>query len=359
MTCAFVIPGDLSTRTGGYNYERRLLETLPEIGRPVRYLRAPAGFPTPDPATNRDTVALLRALPEGMPLIVDGLIFGSMETDVLASLKLPLVAMLHHPLGLEEGLPPALAQSLLMRERANLAHAAHVVVPSAHTRDVLTSQFGIAPERISIALPGFDRPHDPTPLPRKGAPLILSVGILCARKGHDVLLDALGRLTDLDWQAAIVGMTHETRVEVDLRAQCTALGLDGRVHFTGALPDADVDHLFRQAHVFALATRYEGYGMVFSEAQLYGLPIVTCNVGAVPQTVAGGGAVLVPPDDPLGFAQALRGLLIDRNAHHALRSASHAAGRSLPQWCDTAKIMDQALDLAQARFNETARAARH
>ncbi|WP_369679767.1 glycosyltransferase [Thioclava sp. ES.031] len=91
-------------------------------------------------------------------MILDGLVFGSIETEVLDAMAAPVVAMQHHPLGLETGVPAPRARHLLAREAENLKRAAHVVVPSPHTSAILQAEFGVAPERISIALPGFDRP---------------------------------------------------------------------------------------------------------------------------------------------------------------------------------------------------------
>jgi glycosyltransferase involved in cell wall biosynthesis len=102
--------------------------------------------------------------------------------------------------------------------------------------------------------------------------------------------------------------------------------------------------LYRQATVFALATRYEGYGMVFGEALLHGLPIVTCRAGAVPETVPAGAGILVEVDDDQAFAAALRQLLTDPHARAAMAAASARAGHALPRWNETAAVMGQVLD---------------
>ncbi len=78
---AFAIPGDIETLTGGYIYERRLLEGLRGAGRDVTHLRLAATFPDPGPADMADAVAQLTALDPARPLILDGLVFGSIDTD--------------------------------------------------------------------------------------------------------------------------------------------------------------------------------------------------------------------------------------------------------------------------------------
>ena len=122
------------------------------------------------------------------------------------------------------------------------------------------------------------------------------------------------------------------------------LGVSEGVRRAGRVSDEGLARLYGQARLFALATRYEGYGLVFDEALLAGLPIVTCATGAVPDTVPSGAGVLVPPGDAPAFAAALDGVLKDPVRCEALASAARAAGRTLPTWGDTARIAGAVLD---------------
>ncbi|MFD1881242.1 glycosyltransferase family 4 protein [Paracoccus pacificus] len=337
---AFAIPGDITTLTGGYIYERRLLEGLRDQGRDVLHLELPAGFPAPDPADMATAVRQLQDLPGDRVLILDGLVFGSIDTAGLAGVRAPILAMIHHPLALESGLDPADRDHLYRTERDNLRLARHVLVPSPHTRRMLTQHYGVAPDRISIARPGVDPPRlAPAPVV---PPLILSVGILHPRKGHDILIDSLSRIADLEWQAVIVGQPWHGAHAGDLARMVQRLGLSDRLRLTGQIPAEALQTLFSQAAIFALATRYEGYGIVFDEALSHGLPIVSCATGAVPDTVPAAARVLVPPDDPAAFADALRGLLERPDQRAALAAAALAT--RLTRWSDTARAAGAVLD---------------
>lgn len=331
----FAIPGDKNRRTGGFIYEARVLYELNQIGCTTTHLQLPDSFPDPTTADMATALDELCAVPSDRPIILDGLVFGSIDPDGLAEVRAPIIAMIHHPLGLETGLPKTRSTVLLQNEAAALRHADHVVVPSPETARVLCRDFGADAQRITVAPPGFDRPL----VDRKPAdpPLVLSVGLLAPRKGHDILLDALGHLKTLPWQAEIVGKAHDPNYGADLYKQTRALGIESRVAFTGELEQSALTARFNAAAVFVLATRYEGYGMVLSEAMLYRLPIVSCRIGAVPTTV-GKAAVLVSPDDPCGLASALRRVLQDtREAERLSRLAfQHSSG--LPQWRDTAHV---------------------
>jgi len=339
---AFAIPGDITTLTGGYIYERRLLDELRAQGRPVRHIQLGGSFPAPTPAHMADAVAQLQALGPGQALILDGLAFGSLDTAGLAGVRAPVVAMVHHPLALESGLSAVSVAHLFRTERDNLALAQHVLVPSPHTAELLSAEYGVPRDRITIARPGTDRPTG-TQAPVT-PPLILSVGIQHPRKGHDILIAALTEISDLDWQAVIVGSPYDPEHAEALRAAVRTSGVSDRIRLAGRVDAADLETFYEGSTIFALATRFEGYGIVFDEALAHGLPIVSCHTGAVPDTVPPGTGLLVPPEDPVALAKGLRQVLSDNTARLHMSEAAARAGAALPSWADTAQVAGSVLD---------------
>jgi glycosyltransferase involved in cell wall biosynthesis len=341
----FAIPGDITTLTGGYIYERSLLEGLRHLGREVRHLQAGASFPNPHPYDIADAARQLAACEPGDPVILDGFLVGEMPTASLARVTAPMVAIVHHPLALESGLDDTRRDYLYRTERANLRLMRHVIVPSPHTAMILTESYDVTSDRITVARPGTLVPRGPsvpvTP------PLLLSVGIQHPRKGHDVLLAALSLLQHLEWQAVIVGSPYDSSHVAELSHLHATLGLSDRVRLAGRVDADELSRLYRSASVFALATRYEGYGIVFDEALAHGLPIVSCAVGAVPDTVPHDAGMLVAPDNPAAFATALDALLTDDTHRRSLATAATRVGANLPRWSDTAALVAQVLDHVQ------------
>ena len=267
MTSAlFAIPGDLRTLTGGYGYDRRVLAALPACGLAAAHLPLPGGFPFPDAAAVTETLRLLAQAPADAVLLVDGLALGALPPAALGGLAAPLVALVHHPLGLESGLDPATARALIDNERAVLSHVRHVIVTSPTTRDTLIADFGVAAERVSVAEPGTD------PAPRfagsGGDRLeILAIGSITPRKGHGVLIEALAGLVHLPWRLAIIGSPdRDPACAAALRAAIAAHGLEDRVTLAGEAPEAAIGAAYAGADLFVLPSLYEGYGMVLGEA---------------------------------------------------------------------------------------------
>ena len=342
----FAIPGDLNTPTGGYSYDKTLSEHLPHHGHLVTHLQLGDSFPHPTPEDTQHAAKRLRAVPGTSVLLIDGLALGALDPAVLGSVKAPIVGLIHHPLAYEGDLDEVRREELLRREQVNLSRCAEVIVTSPSTATLLHDTYGVPRRRITIAPPGTQRPTlSPTPL---DPPLIVSVGSLVPRKGHDVLIRALAGLTDLPWQAVVAGLDRDVAYADWLRELMTSHGLDDRLRLVGSVPTTELNSLYSQASIFALATRFEGYGMVFGEAMAAGLPIVTCATGAVPDTVAPGAGLLVPVDDHRAFGEAIRTLLTDNSLRTTMAAASHQAGEALPTWSDTAQIVADVLNRTRA-----------
>ncbi|SON57613.1 D-inositol 3-phosphate glycosyltransferase [Hartmannibacter diazotrophicus] len=333
----FAIPGDIDTLSGGYGYDRKLIEGLRAIGWTVTHLALPDGFPLPDASTRRAAAEHLNALPDGTSILIDGLAFSAMPEE-MAELgqRTRLTALIHHPLGLETGLDEETSTRLLADERAALRHARHVIVTSPETARTLAADFAVEPNRITVAVPGTE----PGPRATGGnhPPHIVTVASLIPRKGHDMLVAALATLSDLNWRSSFVGSsTLDPAWAEKIRAMVAASGLEGRI----AILDQrqDVRALMADADIFCLPSRYEGYGMAFAEAMSQGLPIVGCRAGAVPDVVTPDAGILVEPEDIPALAAALRTMLTDEPLRRRYAEGAFASGRQLPGWNTTAGIV--------------------
>ena len=105
IEAVFAIPGDITTPTGGYAYDREILRRIGDHGVVLRHLELPGSFPFPT-ADDLEATARLLGGRDGT-LLIDGLAFWAMPPSLVAGLERRIVALVHHPLGLEPGLMPA------------------------------------------------------------------------------------------------------------------------------------------------------------------------------------------------------------------------------------------------------------
>lgn len=341
---AFLVPGRLETRTGGYIYDRRMVEGLRGIGWTVSVHELDDSFPSPTWSALDHAARVLAAMPEDGMVMVDGLAYGAMpEEAARESARLRLVALVHHPLAAETGLAPDVAARLAISETHALAHARFVIVTSRATASAL-AKYGVGPDRVAVVEPGTDRA--PVAKGSGGSvPQLLCVGTLTPRKGHDTLFRALATLRDFRWQLSCVGSLDRDPVMVErLRGELRTLGLEDRVSLVGEADESAMAALYDAADLFVLPSEYEGYGMAVAEALARGLPVISTPTGAISEILTGGAGVLVPPGDVPALANALVRAISDPRYRAQLSSAAVLVRDRLPSWKVAALRMEEILE---------------
>lgn len=344
---AFAVPGDLAIPTGGYAYDRRIIMELERLGWTVEIVNLGEGFPRPSLEQRKTAEQRLTPLAAGLPIVIDGLAYGVLpEVGSKLSSRHPLIALVHHPLALESGLSETEAEQFRASERAALAAAKRVVATSATTAQLLAADYGVPADRIVVARPGTD-PAPAAQGSNDGTVRLLAIGAVVRRKGFDVLIAALAMLRNLPWHLTIAGdRSRDPEAAAGLDADIARCGLGDRVAVLGAVPPARIAELYAGADLFTLASRFEGYGMAFSEAIAHGLPVIGTNAGAIPETVAPGAGLLVAPDDVAALALALRRAIQKPDERRRMAAVARAAAQTLPSWQDSAKIFARTLEAA-------------
>lgn len=342
---AFAIPGDLATWTGGYVYDRRIIAELRRLDWDVDIVRLGDGFPTPSKEQMEAASQRLLADPSDGPIVIDGLALGVLpEAAAALHSARPVVALVHHPLAFETGLARSMAKRLRDSERSALAAAHVVIVTSEATADLLTDCFDVSRDRLRVVRPGTDRA--PYSFGNGGGRLqLLSVGAIVPRKGFDVLVEALTKVTDLSWQLTIVGDRSRDAGTVErLEALIARHRLEGRIQSTGKVSSESLATYYARADLFVLASHFEGYGMAYAEAIAHGLPVVGTTGGAIPQTVPSSAGRLVPPGNVDALAIALREVMESESDRRALAAGARAAAAVLPSWAECGEKFARVLD---------------
>ena len=330
----FIVPAGIDDPTrpsGGNAYDRRVRDGLAAAGRTV-LVHEVSGL--------HDALAdALARIPDGSVVLLDGLVASpAPEVLVPESRRLRLVALVHMPLGQDE--PD-------QREAAVLSAVTSVVTTSAWARQALLDLYSLPDGRVHVAEPGVEA-AELAPGTATGGSL-LSVAAVIPGKGHDVLVDALASLDGRRWRCLCVGtLERDPTYVATLRRRAFDRGMDGRLRFSGALPEEDLARSYGAADLLVLPSRSETYGMVVTEALARGLPVVAADVGGVPEAMGHGAdgtrpGLLVPGDDPAALGDALRAWLEDAGLRRRLRRAARERRESLPDWSATTAALADVL----------------
>ncbi len=205
-------------------------------------------------------------------------------------------------------------------KREKLAAMDWLVTCTAVGREHL-ARLAPTPEKVELVYHGLDFDRFPAPPaarpPRDGGaePVILiSVGRAVAKKGYEVLIDALARLpSSRRWRLVHIGGGPLMKT---LRRRAARAGIAGRIEWLGACAQDTVIERLRSADLFVLASRVaadgdrDGLPNVLMEAQSQGLACLATRLSAIPELIEDGATgVLVPPDDPAALAAALERLI--------------------------------------------------
>ncbi|MCH7621615.1 MAG: glycosyltransferase family 4 protein [Chloroflexi bacterium] len=147
---------------------------------------------------------------------------------------------------------------------------------------------------------------------------ILCVGRLGEHKGQGWLLESYRQArARFHRPARLILVGRDEGGESALREEVRQSGLEGEVLFTGELEDSELVDWYARADLFALFSRYEAFGLVYFEAMIAGVPVLTHDVGANRELLTRG-AVVVPPFDRPAAVEELVRLVNDADYRRSL-----------------------------------------
>ena len=323
MRAGLIIYGDLGNVTGGYIYDRKLVEHLCQKEDQVEVISLPMRNYPRHLGDNVSRALLRRLCSASFDLLLeDELNHPSLfwiNRRLRARTSYPIVSLVHH-LRCSEHRPAWQNRIYQWVERLYLVSVDGFVFNSKTTASVVEEIIRSKPPAV-IAHPGGDRlnpkmkpdqvrqrAHQPTPLH------IAFVGNVIPRKGLDVLISGLGRLDRDIWRLEVIGsLSADPAYTRSIRRQIAREGLTDHVRLCGLLSDAQLASRLAQSHLLAVPSSYEGFGMVYVEAMGFGLPVIASNIGAVPELVSHGrDGFLIRPGDTASLADCVQTLHRDR-----------------------------------------------
>jgi glycosyltransferase involved in cell wall biosynthesis len=312
MRIGLIIYDNLDLLSGGYIYDRMLVNHLIRQGDEVEIL----SFPSRN--------YLLNIIDNFSPKL-SRLVIGS-QVDILLEDELnhpslfllnrrlqqlvecPIISVIHH---LRSSEMHHTWQNFIHRriERHYLDNIDGFIYNSRTTKEAVEKLISSNHAREYpnlIAYPGKDRLNpeiteaEVIERAKKDGPLnLIFLGNLIPRKGLHILLQALKGLNKDLWKLTVVGnQLADISYAEKIKSQTEGYGLKGRVQFTGTLTDRELTSHMKINQLLVIPSYYEGYGIAYIEGMGFGLPAIgTVGGGAEEIIVSGLNGFLVQPGD--------------------------------------------------------------
>ncbi|HEX7974453.1 MAG TPA: glycosyltransferase family 4 protein [Anaerolineales bacterium] len=346
MRVGLLIYGSLDTISGGYLYDRKLVDFLRSQGDRVDIISLPWRNYARHLGDNLSRTLLDRLSQLDLDVLVqDELNHPSLfllNRRLRRQAPYPFVALVHH-LRSSEARPGWQNWYYRLVESRYLASVDGFIYNSRTTQRAVEQVLGDSGTSV-IAYPSGSRLEpritDREIMARAQRPGPLQVfflGNIIPRKGLDTLLEAVRRLP-----AEAVCLEAAGRLDADrgyaarLQRQVDQEGLGQRVSWLGPLDDAALAERLRASQVLAVPSSYEGFGIAYLEGMGFGLPAIGATAGGAGEVIAHTvNGYLIPPGDAAALAAVLQELAGDRERLGALGMAARRRYEAHPTWEDS------------------------
>jgi glycosyltransferase involved in cell wall biosynthesis len=346
LRIALIIYGTLETLSGGYLYDRMLVDHLRAQGDQVEVISIP-WRDYPRHLLDNFSQTLYRRLIDSPVdiLLQDELNHPSLfqlNRSLSRDAEFKIISIVHH-LRSSEVHPNWQNQIYRSVERRYLQSVDGFIYNSKSTRQVVENLIGGEKPNI-VAYPAGDRLHPEISeeqiagRAKQDGPLqLLFLGNLIPRKGLHFLLDALIQIPKDRWYLTVVGSLEMDGYYADrITRSVIANGFEGVVHFSGPLVRDDLKNVMRSCHLMVIPSSYEGFGIAYLEGMGYGLPAIASTAGGASEIITHGvDGFLLTPENPTLLSGNLSQLIEDRELLTRMSLAATNRYACHPTWEDT------------------------
>ena len=340
MKIGLVIYGSLDTLSGGYLYDRKLVDFLRAQGDMVEVI----SLPWRNYAAHLADNLTFRLPPDFDILIQDELNHPSLLAANLGPHPYPVVSLVHH-LRCSELRPNWQNAFYRLVERQYLRSVDGFIFNSQTTASVVNRL--VPPKPSVVAHPPTNRfgarVTEEEIIERAVAPelRILFLGNVMFRKGLHTLIDAVRGLNSKVQVDVVGSLNVEPEYAREMQARATPLF---SFFFHGALDAAPLIEKLKAAHVLVVPSSYEGFGIVYLEGMGFGLPAIGTDLGAAREIISDGvDGFIVRAGDAVELATRLKVLAEQRGTLIRMGQAARARFLRQPAWEQTAESIRQFL----------------
>jgi glycosyltransferase involved in cell wall biosynthesis len=337
MKIGLILYGSLDTLSGGYLYDRKLVEFLRSQGDTVEIISLP---------WRNYAAHLTDNLHFRLPSNVDILIEDELNHPSLLSANrekhpYPVISLVHH-LRCSELRPEWQNAFYASVEKKYLQSADGFIFNSKTTQEVVNSLLQNRKPEL-VAYPPTDRFGEPVSEDEvieraKGDEFrILFLGNVIFRKGLHTLLSAVSIQSSAFRVDVIGSLTSELHYVKQIQEYIAHNDLSSSTFLHGSLDKEPLIDKLSQAHVLVVPSSYEGFGIVYLEGMCFGLPAVGTTAGAANEIISNGvDGFLIEPENASELARKLKILSEDREALIQMGLAARKRYLRQPKWEETA-----------------------
>jgi len=337
MKIGLIIYGSLDTLSGGYLYDRKLVEFLRTKGDTVEVISLP---------WRNYAAHLTDNLHFRLPSNIDILIQDELNHPSLISANrekhpYPVISLVHH-LRCSELRPKWQNAFYTLVEKKYLQSVAGFIFNSKTTQGVVNSLLQNRKPEL-VAYPPTDRFGEPISeeevIERANGDefRILFLGNVIFRKGLHTLLGAVSAQQSACRIDVIGSLSSEPRYAKQIKEYISHNNLSSFVFLHGSLDREPLIEKLNQAHVLVVPSSYEGFGIVYLEGMCFGLPAVGTTAGAANEIISAGvDGFLIQPENVDELASKLK--VLNKNRELLIQMSLAARKRYLrqPKWEETA-----------------------
>ena len=337
MKIGFVIYGSLDTLSGGFMYDRMLVEYLRAQGDTVEIISIPWRNYAAHLADNFSF-----KLPDNFDILIqDELNHPSLIAANLGKHPYPIVSLVHH-LRCSELRPKWQNNLYRVVEKKYLQSVDGFIFNSQTTKGVVNDLIGNDKPSV-VAYPPTDRfgeavsENEIVERCKTKELKILFLGNIIERKGLHTLLEAIRPLT-FDFRLDIIGsITTDPAYANQMQKFATDNGLASVVTFHSALDNEPLKQKLKQAHILIVPSSYEGFGIVYLEGMAFGLPAIGTTAGAAGEIIEHQKTgYLIEPNDSTTLATFIAQLASNRSLLTELSLNARKRYIQQPAWNQTA-----------------------
>lgn len=345
MRVGLLIYSSLESISGGYLYDRQLVDYLRSAGDAVEIISVPwRNYPRHlwDNLSHGLSERLLNAQLD--ILLQDELNHPSLfwlNRRLRNRLLFPLVSIVHHLRSSEEY--PGWQMRIYRAVERRYFNTLDGIIFNSQTTRLAASRLGLRLEGFPhiVAYPAGN--HIGMPISEaeirkrvvESGPLrLLYIGNVIPRKGLLLVLQALSNIPIDSWTLKVVGsLESDSRYSKLVKHQIAKSGLGARVELCGRLTHTDLIEALKSSQVLVLPSYYEGYGIAYLEGMAFGLPAIGTAQGAAGEIITHGqDGFLITPGSVVELGEELQKLIFDRASLLQMSMAARERYLAQPTW---------------------------